>query len=79
MINIFQIFKTIIRTRILFFSTFLITALLYCIITFSTDFLWSTRLLLSWNLAIVMYLALTMHALWRADTHSILNTCPTTG
>lgn len=72
MINIFQIFKTIIRTRILFFSTFLITALLYCIITFSTDFLWSTRLLLSWNLAIVMYLGLTMHALWRADTHSIL-------
>lgn len=65
-------FKVAIQARPYFFISFALIAILYCIINISTNWQWSTTLLLSWNIAVVVYLILTMKALWGANRAHIL-------
>ncbi|AWL30133.1 DUF1345 domain-containing protein [Acinetobacter defluvii] len=68
----FQHFQSGISSRPYFFITFLCTAVLYEVMGFSTDWKWSTRLLLSWDISIFIYLVLTMKMLWAASPKHIL-------
>ena len=61
-----------IRSRPYFFITFALTALLYLVFEFTTEWMWSTRLLLSWNIAILCYLVLTIGTLWKTTRQHIL-------
>ncbi len=61
-----------IRSRPYFFITFALTALLYLVCEFTTEWMWSTRLLLSWNIAILCYLVLTIGTLWKTTRQHIL-------
>ena len=68
----FQRIKTGIQSRPFFFITFLLTGLLYLSIDFYSNWLWSTTLLLSWNIAVFGYLMMTARMLWRAPHQHIL-------
>ncbi len=61
-----------IQSRPYFFITFALTALLYLVFEFTTEWMWSTRLLLSWNIAILCYLVLTIGTLWKTTRQHIL-------
>ena len=65
-------FKVAIQSRPYFFISFPLIAILYCIINISTNWQWSTILLISWNIAVVVYLILTMKVLWSANHAHIL-------
>lgn len=68
----FHRFKSGIQSRPYFFISFPITAFLYAIIALSTDWHWSTNLLLSWNISIFIYLLLTLKTLWSTNRAHIL-------
>lgn len=68
----FHRLKSGIQSRPYFFISFPLTAILYAIITFSTDWDWSTTLLFSWNIAVFVYLISTMKALWSTNRAHIL-------
>lgn len=59
-------------SRPYFFITFLLTAILYVVIGLFTEWTWSTRLLLGWNISILTYLVLTMRVLWTINHAHIL-------
>ena len=71
-IHTFHRFKSGVQSRPYFFISFITTALLYVMIAFSTDWNWSTNLLFSWNIAIFVYLILTMKTLWTTNRAHIL-------
>ena len=64
--------RSSLRSRPYFFIAFLLTAIFYVVIDFLTDWTWSTRLLLGWNISIFIYLILTMRVLWTIDRTHIL-------
>mgnify|MGYP003704731081 CR=1 FL=1 len=68
-ISTFHHIRTGIQSRPYFFITFLITFAVYAVLGLSTDWVWSTKLLFGWNIAIMIYLVLTMKTLWA--THQI--------
>lgn len=55
-----------------FFLTFLVAAILFIALNFTSPWAWSTNLLLGWNVAVYCYLFMTMKALWNSDSHHIL-------
>lgn len=61
-----------IQYRPYFFISFLLTAVLYLIFSFTLHWTWSTTLLLSWNISIFVYLILTMKTLWNTSQAHIL-------
>lgn len=61
-----------ILSRPYFFISFLLTAVVYMGMSLSTDWQWSTNLLFSWNIAILIYLILTMKMLWATNQAHIL-------
>ncbi|MFC2994010.1 DUF1345 domain-containing protein [Acinetobacter sichuanensis] len=61
-----------IQSRFYFFITFLLTAILFIFLHFTTHWAWSTQILLSWNVSILCYLIFTIRLLWRTDRHHIL-------
>lgn len=70
--QLFHRLRSGVRSRPYFFISFIITAVLFFSIFFSTDWKWSTALLFSWNISVAVYLILTMKALWRANRAHIL-------
>lgn len=67
-----QRLKTAMQFRPFFFITFLLTALLFGLLTLFTNWTWSTNLLISWNIAVSSYLVKTMTTLWSVDHKHIL-------
>lgn len=64
--------KTGMQFRPYFFITFLLTALLFGLLTLFTNWTWSTSLLISWNIAVSSYLIKTITTLWSVDHQHIL-------
>ncbi len=71
-ISTFHHILTGIQSRPYFFITFLITFVVYAVLGLSTDWAWSTKLLFGWNIAIMIYLVLTMKTLWATHQTHIL-------
>ncbi|MEG6544540.1 DUF1345 domain-containing protein [Acinetobacter bereziniae] len=71
-ISTFHHIRTGIQSRPYFFITFLITFVVYAVLGLSTDWAWSTKLLFGWNIAIMIYLVLTMKTLWATHQTHIL-------
>lgn len=62
-----------VRHRPYFFSCFIVFVFLYGLIAWMyRDWQWASALLLAWNLAIGMYLLLTLTHLWRTPQRAIL-------
>lgn len=70
--QLFHRLRSGIRSRPYFFISFILTAVLFFVIILSTDWTWSTTLLFSWNISVVVYLILTMKTLWHANRVHIL-------
>ena len=70
--NPFHQIRSSFVSRPYFFITFLLTAILYVVFGLFTDWTWSTRLLLGWNISILTYLVLTMRVLWTINHAHIL-------
>lgn len=60
------------RHRPYFFVTLGLTAVLFLLLHICTDWYWSSQLLFSWNVAVWVYLLLTMKKLWRIPHQHIL-------
>ena len=71
-IQIIHRIKSSIQFRHYFFITFLLSAILYAVLSVLTHWTWSTRLLLGWNISIFTYLVLTIRVLWTANHRHIL-------
>ncbi|MBJ9952416.1 MULTISPECIES: DUF1345 domain-containing protein [Acinetobacter] len=71
-LSTFHHIRSGIRSRPYFFIAFLFTMMLYVVFGFITDWSWSTRLLSSWNIAVMIYLLLTLKTLWSTSQAHIL-------
>lgn len=63
--------KNTLRYRPIFFISVMIAVLCYGLLEVLTHLTWSTKLLISWNIAVLTYLLTSMKKLWNADQKSI--------
>nr|WP_171478589.1 DUF1345 domain-containing protein [Acinetobacter ihumii] len=67
MLKIFKHLKTTIYTRPHFFSALLIGILISLLLNVFSSWQWSTIILISWNIAVGLYLISVAHLMWHAD------------
>ena len=68
----FHRFKNMLQYRRRFVYAFVWMGLIDASLHLLNDWQWSSNLLLSWNIAVLSYIGLSLSALWNIDHHQIL-------